>query len=97
MIRRLFAALLAACLAQACASKTPEPAPAPLAAAAASRPVVIDPSASPISAAAQREVIRRQEAMRRADEAALRANRQMADGDYEAALQSSRNALGESR
>ena len=56
--------------------------------------IVVDPSSSPITAAAQREVIRRQERMRRADEAALRASRQMSDGDYESALSSSRQALG---
>jgi len=96
MIRRLFASMLIAILAQACAP-TKKLEPSTVAAPPTSRQVVIDPSASPISAAAQREVIRRQEAMRRADEAALRANRQMADGNYEAALKSSRTALGESR
>ena len=50
-----------------------------------------------ITAAAEREIIRRQEAMRRADEAALRAQRQMADGNYEAAMGSSRSALGGGR
>jgi len=94
MIRRLFAALMITSLMLSCASRAPRLSPVPT---VDSRPVMIDPAASPISAAAQREVIRRQEAVRRADEAALRANRQLADGDYEAALQSSRNALQESR
>ena len=78
--------------AQACASKAPEPAATTRAPA---RTVVVDPASSPITAAAEREVIRRQEAMRRADEAALRAQRQMADGNYEAAMDSSRSALGQ--
>ncbi len=72
-----------------CASQSPDPvvtAPTP-------RTVVVDPASSPITAAAEREIIRRQDAMRRADEAALRAQRQMADGNYEAAMGSSRSAL----
>ena len=74
-----------------CASQTPDP----VATAPARRTVVVDPSSSPITAAAEREVIRRQEAMRRSDEAALRAQRHMADGNYEAAMGSSRDALGQ--
>jgi hypothetical protein len=76
-----------------CASQSPDP----VASAPAPRTVVIDPASSPITAAAEREIIRRQEAMRRADEAALRAQRQMADGNYEAAMGSSRSALGGGR
>ena len=91
MIRRLFAVVLVGLFAQACASKAPEP----VATTPAPRTVVVDPSSSPITAAAEREIIRRQEAMRRADEAALRAQRQMADGNYEAAMGSSRSALSQ--
>ena len=81
-----------AAFAVACAAEKSVP---PVEAPALPRTVVVDPSSSPITAAAEREIIRRQEAMRRADEAALRANRQMADGDYESALSSSRQALRE--
>ena len=90
---RLIAAAVALMAASACESRTPTaaspqpPQPRPTA--------VIDPSSSPISAAAEREIIRRQEAMRRADEAALRAARQMSEGDYEGAMSGYRGALGE--
>ena len=46
-----------------------------------------------ISAIAAREVIRRQERVRRADAAALRANKFSAEGNHEAAIRSYRQAL----
>jgi Tfp pilus assembly protein PilF len=46
-----------------------------------------------ISGIAAREVIRRQEGVRRADSAALRANRYSSQGDHEAAVRSYRQAL----
>jgi len=46
-----------------------------------------------ISGIAAREVIRRQEGVRRADSAALRANRYSSQGDHEAAIRSYRQAL----
>lgn len=91
MIRRLIALASIGLLAQSCASKTPQPAAVP----APRQTAVIDPASSPITAAAEREIIRRQEALRRADEAALRAQRHMADGNYEAAMDSSRQALSQ--
>jgi len=42
---------------------------------------------------AAREVVRRQERVRRADRAALEANRAAAEGDHEAAVRSYRRAL----
>ena len=46
-----------------------------------------------ISAIAAREIIRRQGRVRRADAAALRANRYSSQGDHEAAIRSYRQAL----
>lgn len=46
-----------------------------------------------ISGIAEREIIRRQERMRQADEAALRAARRQADGDLEGATQEYRRAI----
>ena len=89
----LLGTALSLILGAGCASKPP--ASEPEAAAEKSDRVTIDPSSSPISAAAEREIIRRQEAMRRADEAFLRGQRQMADGNYEAAMESSRQALSQ--
>jgi len=46
-----------------------------------------------IAAIATREIIRRQEKVRRADAAALRANKYSSEGDHEAAVRSYRRAL----
>lgn len=46
-----------------------------------------------ITGIAAREVVRRQEQVRRADTAALEANRASAEGDHEAAIRSYRKAL----
>ncbi len=61
--------------------------------ARAAQPGLIRASDEGISGIAAREVIRRQEQVRRADSAAMEAGRSSAEGDQEAAIRSYRKAL----
>ncbi len=53
----------------------------------------IDSSSSEVSNIAAREVLRRQEALRNADQLAIRAQQLMEEGDYEEALEKYRAAM----
>lgn len=86
---RIWVCLVA--FAEACSS--PQPNSSQGKAIQATRPGGIEANASGISGLAEREVIRRQERVRRADSAALEANRASAGGDQEAAIRSYRKAL----
>lgn len=59
----------------------------------AANPRGIEKSDEGITGLAAREVVRRQERVRRADKAALEANRASAEGDHEVAIRSYRTAL----
>lgn len=68
---------------------TPAPAPARSTAPGAAKPLPADS----IPAIAQREVIRRQEQIRRMDDAALRASQAMAEDDLDGAVKGYRSAI----